>query len=616
MKFRYDIGYLRGIAVLAVFFYHFRIPFFDGGFIGVDIFFVISGFLMTKIIFSSYENGKFSYLDFIRKRIVRIVPPLIVVSLFILLISIFFFFENQLIENIKQIIASLTFTSNFYYYFNQDYFATTAQYNIFLHSWSLSVEWQFYLLFPVFIIILKTIFKDNARQLLFSYLGITIISFLLCIYASNGYKTINFYMFPTRAWEMLLGGILIFFEKESGKIPVVLKNFLFLISTAILITSIMYLNEETTWPSIYTVIPTFATAGIIFLNVEPKFLKNKIIQYCGNISYSLYLWHWPIFVLIHSYNLTDTNYKIIGLLVSIIFAILSYEFIERKRRLSKLPVLGLSYVTVLIFSFAAIFLANNNSLENIRFIDNKFKNLLVYDIENHFKSNGCFITITSEEKVYDYQNCLKIIPEKQNILLIGDSHAAQYSKSIRKKLSPNQNLLEVSAGFTFPFVPTKGEPQPAELMEKTLTEFIPKNAENIDLILISIHLPMRNYLNYTEEELVQNLKELASKLASLNLNFYFIGQTESYSVDYGRICLGKEISDQVIEEKYVDKETEELKELMKGAIPKDRYIDLYDLNGLKKLDQSTNTPYMFDSNHLTELGADQIIDLLKSRKIL
>src|SRR5690606_34861538 len=179
MEFRYDIGILRAIAVLIVLFFHFRIPGFDGGFIGVDVFFVISGFLMTKIVLGGFSRDSFSLLDFYTKRARRIIPPLLVLGVIVVLLSALLFFNRDAAQNGKNVLLGSLFVSNVYFWLYNGYFDSASQDNIFLHSWSLAVEWQFYMLFPVLLMPLKRMYLRRRKLFNAIFIAATIASFVL-----------------------------------------------------------------------------------------------------------------------------------------------------------------------------------------------------------------------------------------------------------------------------------------------------------------------------------------------------------------------------------------------------------------------------------------------------
>lgn len=205
MKFRKDINGLRAVAVIAVVLFHFNNEWLPGGFAGVDVFFVISGYLMTKIIFEGVENGTFSILAFYSSRAKRIIPALAVCCLVLVLFGWFFLSVIDYEVLSKHVLSSITFLSNIVYATEQGYFDSSSHEKWLLHTWSLSVEWQFYLLFPIFVYFLLKIMSYGKARI--AVLITTAFSFLISAIATDIWPSYSYFLLPTRAWEMLVGGI-------------------------------------------------------------------------------------------------------------------------------------------------------------------------------------------------------------------------------------------------------------------------------------------------------------------------------------------------------------------------------------------------------------------------
>src|SRR5690606_37206548 len=285
MKFRYDIGLLRAIAVLSVLLFHFRVPYFEGGFTGVDVFFVISGFLMTKIILSGFDNNSFDLIDFYNRRVKRIIPVLLVVIAVVLLFSVFFFFNADLRQNSKNAIVSTIFVSNIFYWLYSGYFDPTSQNNIFLHSWSLSVEWQFYMIYPIMLMMARKVYSKNKARFTNLLLGFTGLSFLLCLVVVIRDQDFAFYMIPTRAWEMTLGGLAFLYSTKLKKeTPLIIAKALVILGYCTILACNPLMSESLLWPSAYSLIPTVATFLILVYDLEFKFIESKFFQFFGDIS--------------------------------------------------------------------------------------------------------------------------------------------------------------------------------------------------------------------------------------------------------------------------------------------------------------------------------------------
>jgi peptidoglycan/LPS O-acetylase OafA/YrhL len=347
-KYRPEIDGLRAIAITAVIFYHAQITIFDyklikGGFIGVDIFFVISGYLITSIILKELiSTGTFSFKNFYKRRIRRIFPTLLFVMFIFMPIAWICLLPSSFIDFSKSILYSLGFNSNYYFYYSgQQYGNENGLLKPFLHTWSLSIEEQYYLLFPI---ILFIIFKYLRKYLLIILILFFIISLLLSDWLSKNSSSLNFYFLPTRAWELLAGSILAYFEIRLGRRS---KNKIYnsvMPTTGIILIgySIIFFNQETYHPSFYTLPPIVGVCLIIWSSdkntIVTKILSSKLFVGIGLISYSLYLWHYPIlsFARITEFVETNNEKKIILGLIIISFSIISYFLIEKTARYKKI----------------------------------------------------------------------------------------------------------------------------------------------------------------------------------------------------------------------------------------------------------------------------------------
>lgn len=349
MTFRHDINGLRAIAVIAVVLYHFGVSGFNGGFAGVDIFFVISGYLMTRIILSKIEQNRFNLIDFYLARATRIIPALAVLCTLLLIAAWFFLPPFEMRTFGKHIFGATSFLSNIIFVKDSGYFDSAAHEKWLLHTWSLSVEWQFYILYPLLIIALRKLFsaKTTRWTLLFLASG----SYLLSVFFPERLHDAAFYLLPTRAWEMMAGGLIFAFSLEA---PQKSKWAMESIGMALLAGSIVLLNSSYAWPGSLAALPVLGAALIIIAANEKSLLTNNVFaQYIGTISYSLYLWHWPVVVALNLFALKESGWGIGGgIFLSLLLANLSYYLVERPwrsafpKKLPQLfPVLGYASVT-------------------------------------------------------------------------------------------------------------------------------------------------------------------------------------------------------------------------------------------------------------------------------
>ena len=373
LTYRPEIDGLRAIAVVAVILYHAQITIlghqpFKGGFIGVDIFFVISGYLITSIILKELvTTGSFSFKHFYERRVRRILPALLFVMLVSLPFAWMYLLPSSFIDFSKSILYSLGFSSNFYFYYSgQQYGAESGLLKPFLHTWSLSVEEQFYILFPIVLLIIFKYFRKYLIHILI--LGF-VVSLGLADWGSRNHPSFNFYILPTRGWELLAGSILAYFEITKGHRSKNKKLNLILPTIGLLLIghSIQFFNDEMFHPSFYTLSPIVGICLIIWFSdkdeIITKILSTKIFVGIGLISYSLYLWHYPIFAFARETIFFDGSIskKIIIGVTTIILSIFSYYFVEkifrnRSNNFLKIIIILLTLILIIIiFNLKSIY---------------------------------------------------------------------------------------------------------------------------------------------------------------------------------------------------------------------------------------------------------------------
>lgn len=422
-NYRADIDVLRAIAVLAVLFYHMHFPLFSGGYIGVSIFFVISGYLITGIIKRKLENNNFSFLEFYENRIRRILPALLVVILF----TSFFYplvathdDYRYLMRTIKRTIFGL---SNIFFYGNTNYFDPDAEQIPLLHTWSLGVEEQFYFIMPLFLFLLT----KKVKKAIAAYIAaIFLLSFICSLFSIYYNEKFAFYMLPSRAWELLTGSFLAY-TNWTPKTP---KNkaVCILLGLLLMIVSIIFYGNNS-YPGFWALIPCFGAALYIAGNTNYTFTNrfnlihfitnNKLLIFIGVISYSLYLWHWVI-LLFYSYVkefITETIYiKFALLLVIFLTSALSWKFIEQPVR--RLPcfknrkILWTSTLTIILTLFFT-----SSELRNIQYIEH---------IQHIQFGNSIQYTMTKHTTFYHSQENMPI-----DFIVIGDSHAEANTKLLQ-----------------------------------------------------------------------------------------------------------------------------------------------------------------------------------------
>lgn len=441
LTYRPEIDGLRAIAVVAVIIYHAHITIlnhqlFKGGFIGVDIFFVISGYLITSIILKELIiTGRFSFKHFYQRRIRRILPALLFVMLVSLLFAWIYLLPSRFIDFSKSILYSLGFSSNYYFWYSgQQYNAESGLLKPFLHTWSLSIEEQFYIFFPI---VLLVIFKYFKKYLIHILIFGFVVSLSLADWGSKYHPPFNFYSLPTRSWELLAGSILAYFESIKGHRSKykILDTILPAVGLFLIGHSILFFNDKMYHPSFYTLSPIIGVCLIIFFSNKDelitKVLSLKLFVGIGLISYSLYLWHYPIFSFARIIQFTEGSVfkKLLLGLIIFLLSIISYYFIERPARKEKnkfkiVISLGIIFAFILIiFNFNIIL--NEGYKDRLPEIIKKnlsgepWTSLKNSDGKNCYENKeGCIFNTLSNKKVY----------------LIGDSHAETLASDLKDRI--------------------------------------------------------------------------------------------------------------------------------------------------------------------------------------
>lgn len=336
LNYRSEIDGLRAIAVLPVIFFHAGIEKFSGGFVGVDIFFVISGYLITSIIIKELYNKTFSLKNFYERRARRILPALIFVILITSFLSFFFLTRSELTSYFKSVNATLLFYSNFYFWKTTPYFQSESDLEPLLHTWSLSIEEQFYIIFPIILIFIFTFLK---KYILSFFILTFFLSLIVCqTLALKTGGTLNFYFTISRVWELALGAIAAYtIINKKILISNLYTNLLSIFGFILIIFSIFFFNKKILYPSLYTLLPALGTVLIILFAEEKTFIKkllsSKILVSIGLVSYSFYLWHQPLLAIGKIYLINFSLFvKIIIILIAFLASCISYKFIEKPFR--------------------------------------------------------------------------------------------------------------------------------------------------------------------------------------------------------------------------------------------------------------------------------------------
>jgi peptidoglycan/LPS O-acetylase OafA/YrhL len=436
LRYRPDIDYLRAIAVLAVVASHWGIRHFAGGYVGVDVFFVISGYLITRMIYTDAVSGDFSFISFYERRIRRILPALYLMVVATWIVSLILLSPNDLVNFSKSIKAVVTFTSNILFRRESGYFDLPSADRPLLHTWSLSVEEQFYLVFPAFIFLLVK-WAPGREFIWFSLVALFSLGF--SIWEVRFSPTAAFYLAPTRAWEFLLGSILAVgaVACPTGNVA---KNVAASVGLALILFSILVYTETTPFPGINAIAPCLGSALFIWAysgvqERKPSGVGSAVLAFFGRISYSLYLWHWPVLVFARYFTGIDsftTAQKALMIGGTICISYLSFRYIEQPVRRRAIVVsrsalfasAGIASVLLYICGVAGqVFEGfpqrlDANAAKMAEYADYKFAKI--------YRLGSCFITPDQKFAELKIDECTPTADGAKNVLVWGDSLAAHY----------------------------------------------------------------------------------------------------------------------------------------------------------------------------------------------
>ena len=460
-QYRSEIDGLRAIAVIPVIFYHFNIAYFNGGFLGVDIFFVISGYLITSLILNEIDNKNFSLMNFFERRIRRIIPALYSVIILSSIMSWFLMSSGMIWDFWQSVTASILFLSNFLFAIENDYFAISSKYKPLIHTWSLSIEEQFYLFFPIIFLLFY-----NKSKIIFHLILIIISLFSLVIFIKNFqlpydpdnkiFSRINevgfgsYFITFGRIWELLFGSLIsIFFNKKQYG-----SNLLSICGFSLILFCILFYNEDFFSREYYSLLIVLSTSILIIFTSKHTWLgnilSNKLLVFTGLISYSLYLTHQPVitFVTIYFNNLNSFSIFISTIIIFIlsitIYYLIEKPFRDRSKIGSKFIFILFFFVTLLILLISIIALKDkfinlqyNHTISNI---DKKFSSLILNMKNEANKANN---------KIKKIKNNISNEINDNSIIFIGDSQSWDWIRSLyTTDLKNNYNFITFETDFS------------------------------------------------------------------------------------------------------------------------------------------------------------------------
>ena len=625
MHYRSEIDGLRALAIIPVVLFHAGFEFCSGGFLGVDIFFVISGYLITGIIVKETQENKFSVVNFLTRRARRILPPLyfmmFFVSIFYLLIARPSIEECTLFR--ESLLSTVSFLSNFYFAANTGYFAASSELLPFLHTWSLSVEEQFYLIYPPLLLIFLRLGKK------FPIIFLLLIFFLSLGLAQMGSGILgkwNFYILPTRAWEISLGALCYFSSRDFVEIQTkkTTNEFLSFLGLGLILYSILFLDQSINAPGIWCLIPAIGTVLVIQFckrgTMLQAILGNKVLVLIGLLSYGAYLWHQPVLAITRHFVIhpgqVPSPLISIAISISFLLALISFHLIEKPFRSGRFSLLWLSF-PLIILVFLGIFSKEFSSLginPRTESFSDTVRDLARTDYDSHRNNAGYDFGLLNKENI--------------DLLLLGDSHARMLIPNVSKHLEARgwrgfhpynkeikSNFLAINQGTKEQFLSTW-------LVE---IEELAKNAKVIVLSFRNSRSQNNYFYNTINPEQTDGffniLEQRILQISKLSPKLIIVGpvpETPFWGPNYGRTFLQNDskISSSMegfkkIQQKYLKflQEIDEENQSISVIFP---HTFLTTNNHLLKWvgyqDNNENAlPLYYDDDHLNSLGSTKLV---------
>ncbi|NRD23241.1 acyltransferase [Winogradskyella litoriviva] len=650
-KYRPEIDGLRALAVLVVVFYHVGLG-FPGGFIGVDIFFVISGYLITSLIVKELQENRFSFLNFYERRIRRIFPASATMVILTMVMGWFLLLPSDFKALGKSVISQTFFSSNIYFWRNTNYFAESAELQPLLHTWSLSVEEQFYMVVPLLLWALIKWAKISSRIKLITVLATAFfMSLALSIFLLPKMQAFTFYMLPTRAWELLIGSLVALLPIISLLKRQVVRELIVGIGLlGILLPCFLY-TKETLFPGLLAIPPCLGTAFFI-LGASPKYnsplpIAAKVftwrpIIFIGLISYSLYLWHWPLIAFSNYWALEEFSilYKWSIVILSFILGIASWRFVEtpfRKKTLAKNSKSLYAYAII----FSMIFLICGFVLFINKGFVNRFNETIIgYDNTKSeaLHKNRITLPLTIENAKSGSFSRFGSSGSKQiDVIVWGDSHARSILPSVIKAAG-EKNI--VAAAWYSSTAPVLNNIPPNKYSEFSLGNESPEWAEAIitqvnrqqipNVLLVArwsgYYKALYNQSNENPnaiENFNANLLKTVKTLDNLGVKVWVLREIPGHHISVPKALIKEELFGTDIDHYKCDKN---------NLLEQNKYFDALqsklELNGAIVLDATEllfnkkeeyyrmeldGKALYYDDNHLSQAGArkiSEIFDLL------
>jgi len=598
LSYRADIDGLRAIAVLTVVGTHAGLL-IEGGFVGVDVFFVISGFLITKIIHNELGTGRFSIWEFYKRRALRILPALYAMILAVISLGFFVLWPIEIISLSGSAISALASVSNIYFWFTEGYFTEGAKSAPLLHTWSLGVEEQFYLFFPVLMIFIARFWKNKIFVVV---AALCAVSFIFSILQVHFDTRSAFYLLPARAWELGVGALVALRYDRFRPGPVASQIAAGLGLLLICISCIAY-NPRTPFPGLAALPPVLGAALILWSGAGERtgpfqrLLSLPPATFMGKISYSLYLWHWPVLVLLGPMVEFGGAGRLGLVFLSIGLATLSWWFVERPfRRLTpsakSRTVLAWSLAGGLALAIpATMALATNGFESRLTGQQAKLQTFIKFDT-SVYSYGRCFVGREHPNGQYDSENCLS---GHSPVILVGDSFAAHLRPGL---LDYYPNMRQAAASGCWPLVNQyqEGASECAKVIGRVLSE---STLDGVTTIIVSARW---------RDSALPDIRATAEFLGSRYPHVIIIGPLPEYHAPLARLLLRETATNIPVGEPESLASTRKLDQAFQAALqgmPGVTYVSALDVicDQDRCLQTVGDEPVQWDYGHLTVAGS-------------
>jgi peptidoglycan/LPS O-acetylase OafA/YrhL len=610
MKYRAEIDGLRAVAVISVILFHAGFSLLSGGYVGVDVFFVISGYLITTIVLDDIESKNFSLSQFYDRRARRILPALICVVAVSTIVAYYTLMPSDLVAFGKSVISIPLFISNILFWSERGYFGAATELKPLVHTWSLAVEEQFYLVFPPLVFFILKYFK---RRLLLIICASLATSLVLSWYLTRIHFETAFFLPFARAWELLVGAVVSIWRRKNPISASQYNGAMSLAGLVLIFYSLVFFTSDTAFPGVAAVIPVAGTALILWSssdgNWTHKLLSQKPLTYVGLASYSLYLWHQPTFAFMRQFGL-EKNWMVIGIFISALLATVSYHFVEKpfrnRHKLTKKEIFVYSgAASASLVALGAALVLNQGFINRFNAEDTKL-------LAQFSELDGYNQRRFDDLSLKPFQNT-----GKRKIFVTGDSHAkdilnVMYEGGFDKTFEFSTKQINSECGNVY--------------VEQDISVFIPhKSQARCKLLGRYESVAVRDLIKQADEIwligawapwVVQFLPATVQRLESDfgikvrvfgNKNFGVISQSTALQVDHAKRSSFRQptLTTAV-----------QTANLMAQSIPKNNFIELLGLmcsGSASECSIFTPDGYLIspDGGHLTKAGARYLADRIK-----